>query len=131
MKNLVKLILFSSLSIINIGEVISSEQNCVEGNNENHDNYQIYTHNSNCNKKSLEMQFFNSFSDYRSYEEVIKPENQFVDFLGLGGFPEQRLKRSGFKLWETYKKESSKQIGKYRLNGSDIDNTYNQTLKEL
>ena len=128
MKNIIKLILFASLSITYIDKVISSENNCGEGNIQNNE---IYKDNSNCNKKSLDIHFANSLSDYRSYEEFLKPENQFIDLLGIGGFPDQRLKRGVFQLWKTYKKESSKQIGEYRLNGSDINNTFNQTLKDL
>ena len=75
--------------------------------------------------------FDQSFNNYRSFEEVIKPQNQFKDLFGIDGFQEHRLKRSAFKLWDLYKKESSKQIGNKRLDGSDINNTFNQSLKDL
>ena len=128
MKNFLRLILISTLSVFNIPEVFPKENNCGEINNKKN---QIYYNDSSCKKESLATKFINNFNQYRDYEEVIKPENQVSDLFGIDGFPEQRLKRSAFLLWETYKKESAKQIGDYRLNGIDINNTFNQSLNDL
>ena len=128
MQKFIKLFLLSSISFLNIGEVFSSEQKCTEIN---HLNNQIYSVNSDCSIVDLETKFTNSFNKYRSYEDVIKPQNQIFDLIGIGGFPDQRLKKSVFLFWETFEKESAKQTGSYRLNGSDINNTFNQSLKEL
>ena len=124
MKDLLKFFLLCSLQVFNIGEVISSDRNCSEA--------------KRCNSKTissnnidLSNKFDNSFNNYRSFEEIIQPKNQFKDLLGIDGFQEYRLKKSAFKLWDLYKKESSKQIGNKRLDGSDINNTFNQSLKDL
>ena len=105
MRILFKIFLFVALSIINNSEVYASE--------------------------SLDKKFMNSFNRYRKYEKVIEPHNQFYNMLGIGGYPDQRLKKSGFNLWNTYEIESSKQIGDFRLNGFDINNTFNESLKDL
>ena len=124
MKDLLKIFLLCSLQVFNIGEVISSDQKCTEEN-------KCYSKTINSHNIDLVTKFDNNFNDYRSFEEVINPENQFKDLFGIGGFQETRLKRSAFKLWDLYEKESSKQIGNKRLNGSDINNTFNQSLKGL
>ena len=124
MKNFFKIFLICSLPLFNIEEVISSDQNCTESK-------KCYSKNVRSNNTDLGTEFDESFSNYRSFQEVIKPKNQFDDLFGIGGFQEQRLKRGAFKLWDIYEKESSKQIGNQRLNGSDINNTFNQSLKDL
>ena len=124
MKDFLKIFLLCSLQVFNIGEVISSDQNCTESK-------KCYSKNISSNNIDLGTIFDKSFNDYRSFEEVIKPQNQFIDLFGIDGFQEHRLKRSAFKLWDLYKKESYNQIGNKRLDGSDINNTFNQSLKDL
>ena len=80
---------------------------------------------------SLEDKFNNNFQNFQSFEESTKPGNQFLNLFGIGGFADQRLKDSSFKLWDTFEKELSNQIGNLRLSGSDIDNTFNDSLKSL
>ena len=87
--------------------------------------------NINSNDIDLITKFDQSFNNFSSFEEVIKPQNQFKSLFGIGGFQERRLKQSAFKLWDLYENESSKQIGNQRLNGSDINNTFNESLKDL
>ena len=87
--------------------------------------------NINSNNIDLITKFDESFNNFSSFEEVIKPKNQFKSLFGLGGFQERRLKQSAFKLWDLYENESSKQVGNQRLNGSDINNTFNESLKDL
>ena len=124
MKDLLKIFLLCSLQVFNIGEVFSTEQNCTESK-------KCHSKNISSNNIDLDTKFDESFNRYSSFEEVIKPKNQFKNLFGIDGFQEQRLKRSAFKLWDIYEKESSKQIGNKRLDGSDINNTFNQTLKDL
>ena len=81
--------------------------------------------------KSLEDKFENDFDNYQSFENSVKPINQFINLFGLGGFSDQRLKDSSFNLWDTYEKEMSKQIGIQKLNGPDINNTFNESLNSL
>jgi hypothetical protein len=69
-----------------------------------------------------------NFDNYPSFEESIKPDKQLQNLLTN---TDRELKKSVFRLWETYEKEMSKQIGSERLNGSDIDNTYNDSLNSL
>ena len=69
-----------------------------------------------------------NFDNYPSFEESIKPDQQLQNLLTN---TDRELKKSVFRLWETYEKEMSKQIGSERLNGSDIDNTYNDSLNSL
>ena len=72
-----------------------------------------------------------NFEDFQSFEDSVKPSNQFLNLFGVGGFADQRLKKSSFQLWDTFEKEMSNQIGNKKLNGSDINNTYNGSLKTL
>ena len=88
----------------------------------------------NINQRNSEVvydKFDKDFENYQSFEDSVKPSNQFFSLFGLGGFPDQRLKNSSFNLWGTFEKEMSNQIGKKKLNGSDIHNTYNGSLKTL
>jgi len=69
-----------------------------------------------------------NFDNYPSFEESIRPDKQLQNLLTN---TDRELKKSVFRLWETYEKEMSKQIGSDRLNGSDIDNTFNDSLNSL
>ena len=69
-----------------------------------------------------------NFDNYPSFEESIKPDKQLQNLLIN---TDRELKKSVFRLWETYEKEMSKQIGSERLNGSDINNTFNDSLNSL
>ena len=80
---------------------------------------------------SLQDKLDKNFENFQSFENSIKPSNQFLNLFGVGGFADQRLKNSSFKLWDTFEKEMSNQIGSKKLNGSDINNTYNGSLKTL
>ena len=80
---------------------------------------------------SLEDKIDKNFEDFQSFEDSVKPENQFLNLFGINGFADQRLKKSSFKLWDTFEKEMSNQIGNEKLNGTDINNTYNGSLKTL
>ncbi len=80
---------------------------------------------------SLEDKIDKNFENFQSFEDSVKPENQFLNLFGINGFADQRLKKSSFKLWDTFEKEMSNQIGNKKLNGSDINNTYNGSLKTL
>ena len=83
------------------------------------------------NRPTLEDEFNNDFANFQSFEDSTKPSNQFLNLFGIGGFADQRLKDSSFKLWDTFEKELSNQIGTLRLSGSDINNTFNGSLKTL
>ena len=69
-----------------------------------------------------------NFDNYPSFEESIKPDKQLQNLLTN---TDRELKKSVFRLWETYEKEMSKQIGSERLNGPDINNTFNDSLNSL
>ena len=69
-----------------------------------------------------------NFDNYPSFEESIKPDKQLENLFKN---TDRELKKSVFRLWETYEKEMSKQIGSERLNGSDINNTFNDSLNSL
>ena len=69
-----------------------------------------------------------SFDNYPSFEESMGPENQFKNLFRN---TDRELKKSVFRLWETYEKEMSKQVGDERLNGPDINNTINESLNSL
>ena len=56
------------------------------------------------------------------------PVNQLKNLFGNN---DRKLKKSVFKLWETYEKEMSNQVGIERLNGPDINNTFNDSFKSL
>ena len=80
---------------------------------------------------SLEEKIDKNFENFQSFEESTKPSNQFTNLFGIGGFADQRLKDSSFKLWDTFEKEMSNQIGNQKLSGPDIHNTYNGSLKTI
>ena len=83
------------------------------------------------NKLTLDDKFESNFDNYQSFEDSINPTNQIKNFIGIEGFPETKLKESAFSVWETYKKEMSNQIGNRKVKGSDINNTFNDSLKTL
>ena len=80
---------------------------------------------------SLQEKIDKNFENFQSFENSVKPSNQFFNLFGVGGFADQRLKKSSFQLWDIFEKEMSNQIGNKKLNGSDINNTYNGSLKTL
>ena len=80
---------------------------------------------------SLQEKIDKNFENFQSFENSIKPSNQFLNLFGVGGFADQRLKNSSFQLWDTFEKEMSNQIGNKKLRGTDINNTYNGSLKTL
>tara|TARA_A100001035_G_scaffold160178_1_gene126655 strand:- start:53 stop:463 length:411 start_codon:yes stop_codon:yes gene_type:complete len=80
---------------------------------------------------SLEDKIDKNFENFQSFEDSVKPENQFLNLFGINGFADQRLKNSSFKLWDTFEKEMSNQIGNKKLRGTDINNTYNGSLNTL
>tara|TARA_B100001248_G_scaffold252103_1_gene227878 strand:+ start:954 stop:1364 length:411 start_codon:yes stop_codon:yes gene_type:complete len=72
-----------------------------------------------------------NFEDFQSFEDSVKPSNQFLNLFGVGGFADQRLKNSAFKLWDIFEEEMSNQVGNKKINGTDINNTYDDSLKTL
>ncbi len=80
---------------------------------------------------SVEDKFEKDFEEFQSFEDSVKPSNQFLNLFGVGGYADQRLKNSSFKLWDTFEEEMSNQVGNEKLNGPDINNTYNGSLKTL
>ena len=104
----------------------------IKSNNTNESKINLKNNYYKENRLTLEEEFDSNFDGNQTFEESIDPSSQlFKTIFGLGGFPETNLKKSAFSLWETYEKEMSGQIGKKRLKGSDIDNTYNGSLKTL
>jgi len=79
-------------------------------------------------KNNVDENLMRSFDNYPSYEESIGPINQFINLFRNN---DRELKKSVFSLWETYENEMSKQIGRERLNGTDINNTFNDSLNSL
>ena len=80
---------------------------------------------------TLKEKFDKDFENYQTFEDSVKPSNQFFNLFGIGGFADQRLKNSSFDLWDTFEKEMSNQIGNQKLRGTDINNTYNESLNTL
>ena len=76
-------------------------------------------------ENNVEDNLMKNFDNYPSFEESIKPDKQLQNLLIN---TDRELKESVFRLWETYEKEMSKQIGSERLNGPDINNTFNESL---
>ncbi len=102
-------------------------------NKENIEKEKIENNSSNneiavSSKNNVEDNLMRNFDNYPSFEESIKPDQQLQNLLTN---TDRELKKSVFRLWETYEKEMSKQIGNERLNGSDIDNTFNDSLNSL
>ena len=102
-------------------------------NKENIEKEKIENNSSNneiaaSSKNNVEDNLMRNFDNYPSFEESIKPDQQLQNLLTN---TDRELKKSVFRLWETYEKEMSKQIGSERLNGSDIDNTFNDSLNSL
>ena len=82
-------------------------------------------------ENNVEKELMKNFDNYESFEESIEPENQFINLFGPDGFNDKKLKKSVFSLWKTFNKELSKQVGSERLNGTDINNTFNESLNSL
>ena len=83
------------------------------------------------NIATVEDEFNNSFGNYQDFEDSTNPINQFFNLFGFGGFADQRLKKGSYKLWDTFEREMSNQVGSERLKGSDINNTFNDSLNNL
>ena len=132
-KILIKNTLILAFPIIALGQDFSYAHRKFEV--ENKPNIEIKTKDSTEPLKitniSLQEKIDNNFENFQSFENSIKPSNQFLNLFGVGGFADQRLKKSSFQLWDTFEKEMSNQIGNKKLNGSDINNTYNGSLKTL
>jgi len=132
-KILIKNTLILAFPIIALGQDFSYAHRKFEV--ENKSNIEIKTKDSTESLKitniSLQEKIDNNFENFQSFENSIKPSNQFLNLFGVGGFADQRLKNSSFQLWDTFEKEMSNQIGNKKLNGSDINNTYNGSLKTL
>ena len=79
-------------------------------------------------KNNIDENLMRSFNKYPAYQESIGPINQFINLFRNN---DMQLKKSVFSLWETYEKEMSNQIGRDRLNGKDINNTFNDSLNSL
>ena len=99
-------------------------------NKENIENEKIENNSVNneivvSSSNNIDDNLMRNFDNYPSFEESIKPDQQLQNLLTN---TDRELKKSVFRLWETYEKEMSKQIGGERLNGSDIDNTFNASL---
>jgi len=129
--------LFKAVLIILFPMIFYSHNNTFAESHSEHKskfNKDVITKEVNLNKENmptLENKFNNDFASYQSFEDSTKPNNQFLNLFGIGGFADQRLKESSFKLWDTFEKELSNQIGNLRLSGSDINNTFNGSLKTL
>jgi len=122
-----KFIIVISLTFLGSEAVLSNENKCVNNKYPNNND----SKKASCDYKSLDEKFSNSINDYRAYSEAVKPQNQFIELFGIGGFQDQRLKQITFDLWSTFQEESKKQIGVKRLGRSDINNTFNGTLGSL
>ena len=79
-------------------------------------------------ENNIDANLMRSFNKYPTYEESVGPINQFINLFRNN---DMQLKKSVFSLWETYEKEMSNQIGRDRLNGKDINNTFNESLNSL
>lgn len=136
-KKFIKATLMCIIPLICFGQVNSYEHKKFENKSEiivNNKNLEDKFENKSeiiFDNKSLEDKFENDFDTYQSFDNSVKPINQFKNLFGVGGFSDQRLKDSSFNLWDTYEKEMSKQIGIQKLNGPDINNTFNESLNSL
>ena len=134
-KTPIKNILFLSLPIVFFCTEVSLAHKKFDMKNESNNNLD---NNSKIkffeNKKLVSSQndvdenLMKSFDNYPSFEESMKPKNQFKNLFRN---TDRELKKSVFTLWKTYEKEMSDQIGNERLNGPDINNTFNDSLNTL
>ena len=137
-KNLIKNILILIFPIINLYSEITFAQKKVDVKNEVSIEMEKLENNSKSNyadnkfvtssENNIDENLMRSFNKYPSYEESIGPINQFINLFRNN---DMQLKKSVFSLWETYEKEMSNQIGRVRLNGKDINNTFNDSLNSL
>ena len=126
-----KTTLLTMYSLISFNNVFTFANGQIESNSTSKRDNLAKEVKFNKNESILEDKFNNDFENFQSFENSRKPRNQFFNLFGIGGFSDQRLKDSSFKLWKTFKKEMSNQIGNERLNGSDINNTFNDSLKTI
>ena len=126
-KKLPKFFILFCLIFFGLETAFSNENECFKNKDLNGNNLKK----TRCSLETLDDSFMNSLGDYREYKESIKPQNQFIELFGVGGFQDQRLKQNTFDLWDTFQKESTNQIGDKRLHRPDIHNTFNGTLGSL
>jgi len=71
-----------------------------------------------------------------TYKESMRFENQFFDLLGISlkskgthfSFPEKRIEKDNFLLWEDYTKYFAKQLNLFPKITNDIDNGFSFSL---
>ena len=137
-KILIKNILIITLPIITFGSDLAYSHRKFEKKIKENIEEVIIDNNSKSNsadnKISISSQnnvfdnLIRNFDNYPSFEESMEPGNQLQNLFRN---TDRELKKSVFRLWETYEKEMSKQIGDERLNGPDINNTINESLNTL
>ena len=137
-KNLVKNILILIFPIINIHPEIAFAHKKSDIKNKVSIGVEKLEKNSKINsadnefvtssENNIDANLMRSFNKYPTYEESVGPINQFINLFRNN---DMQLKKSVFSLWETYEKEMSNQIGRDRLNGKDINNTFNESLNSL
>ena len=132
-KSLIKNILILTLPIMTFGSDFAYSHKKFDTKNKANIEFQTQDNVEPLKKTSisLEDKLEKNFEGYQSFEDSVKPSNQFLNLFGVGGYSDQRLKNSSFKLWDTFEEEMSNQIGNKRLSGPDINNTYNGSLKTL
>lgn len=88
-------------------------------------------------KNNTQLLFEDSF--YRNgytYKESMRFKNQFFDLLGISlkskgsqfSFPERRIEKDNFLLWEDYSKYFAKQLNLVPKITNDIDNGFSFSL---
>ena len=137
-KNLIKNILILIFPIINLYSDIAFAQVKFDIKNKESIEAEKIENNSKSNyagnelvtssENNIDENLMRSLNKYPTYEESIGPINQFLNLFRNN---DMQLKKSVFSLWETYEKEMSNQIGRDRLNGKDINNTFNESLNSL
>ena len=132
-KSLIKNILILTLPIITFGSDFAYAHKNFDTTNKANIESEIQDNIEPLKKSriSVEEKIEQNFEEFQSFEDSVKPSNQFLNLFGIGGYADQRLKNSSFKLWDTFEEEMSNQIGNEKLNGPDINNTYNGSLKTL
>ena len=87
--------------------------------------------------KNTQLLFEDSFyKNGYTYKESMRFENQFFDLLGISlkskgtrfSFPEKRIEKDNFLLWEDYKKYFAKQLNLVPKITNDIDNGFSFSL---
>ena len=105
----------------------SSELYCSKYLKSNSDE-KIFEYIRNCISVSYLSDEFDKIFNSNGIKDTVKREKQMQNFLGIGGFPDQKTVWDGLNLWEKFEEESQKQTSPVKKYTSDLNTVFDSSL---